>query len=216
MGRELLFQHYLVAFLDILGQRQSLRKLTALPTNEEEKTRFIAHIRESYAKVSRIRKDFKEYFDASDSYIPNTNLVPSEHQEQFIASQKDDVSFYGFSDSIIICVPLMSNDENCTALNGVYSTFVATSGLGLFALSEKIPVRGGLDVGIAAQIEEKEIYGPALERAVHLEHQIAEYPRFVIGNELLNYLSWVENQKYTSRLGEIAKNIAPFLHGNDY
>jgi hypothetical protein len=208
MGREFLFQHYLVAFLDILGQRESLRRLTALPTKEEEKTKFIAHIRQSYGKVARIRNYFKEYFDASDSYITNVNVVASEHHEQFLASQRLEVSFYGFSDSIVICVPLMSNDENCTAINGIYSAFVAASGIGLFALSEKIPVRGGLDVGIATEIEKKEIYGPALERAVHLEHQISEYPRFVIGNELLNYLTWVENQEYISPLGKIAMDGA--------
>ena len=209
MGRELLFQHYLVAFLDILGQRESLRKLTALPTNAEEKTKFITHIKQSYGKVKRIRNYFKDYLDASDSYNTNVNLVAPKHHKQFLDSQKFEVSFHGFSDSILIYVPLMSNDENCTAMNGVYSTFVATSGIGLFALSDKIPIRGGLDVGIATEIGEREIYGPVLERALDLEH-IAEYPRFLIGNELLNYLTLVENQEYTSPLGENARQVARF------
>jgi len=210
MGREFLFQHYLVVFLDILGQRESLRQITALPINEEEKSIFIDAIKQSLGKVRRIRKYFKDYFDAADSYNPNINLVAPEHHEEFLASQKFEIFFYGFSDSIVIYIPLMGNDENCTAINGVFSAFVATSGTGLFALSDKIPVRGGLDIGIATAIEEKEIYGPALERAVHLEHQIAEYPRFVIGKELLNYLSWVVNQNCASPFGEIARNGALF------
>lgn len=82
----------------------------------------------------------------------------------------------------------MSTDENCTAMNGVHSAFIATSGLGLMALSAKIPIRAGLDVGIATQIDDKEVYGPALEKAVYLEAQLAEYPRFFAGNELINYL----------------------------
>lgn len=211
MSRKFLSQYYLVAFLDILGQRESLRRLTALPTNEEEKAEFIGHIRQSYGKVARIRNDFKNYFDVP--YSPNINLVAPEHQEQFLASRKSEVSFYSFSDSIVIYVPLMNNDENCTAINGVLSTFVATSGTGLSALSDKIPVRGGLDIGIATKIEENEIYGPGLERAVHLEHNLAEYPRFVIGNELINYLSLFENQKPTSTLGKIARDIARLCKG---
>jgi hypothetical protein len=104
----------------------------------------------------------------------------------------------------------MSNDENCTATNGIYSTFIAISGIGLFALADRIPLRGGLDVGIATEIDKKEIYGPALERAVRLEYELAEYPRFIVGDELLNYLLWVENQKSTSKLGEVAKKNAIF------
>jgi hypothetical protein len=207
MGRDLLFQHYLVAFIDILGQRESLRKLASFPTSAQEKTNFIAHIKETYGKVKRIRTYFQDYFDASESYNPNVNLVAPKYRGQFLASQKFNVSFYGFSDSIVICVPLMGDDENCTAINGVYSTFVATSGIGLFALSDKIPIRGGLDIGIATEIEQREIYGPALEKAVHLEH-IAGYPRFIIGNELLSYLTFVENQEYITPLGKIAKDKA--------
>ena len=39
------------------------------------------------------------------------------------------------SDSGIIAVPLMNNDDNCKAINGVYSAFTVTSGIGLMALS---------------------------------------------------------------------------------
>ena len=65
-------------------------------------------------------------------------------------------------------------------------------------------------MGVACQIEGKEIYGPALERAYFLESNLAEYPRFLIGKELFTYLHGVENQQFRTRQGEIAKNIAKF------
>ena len=107
----------------------------------------------------------------------------------------------------------MNNDENCTAINGVYSAFVATSGIGLLGLSAQVTLRGGLDVGVATQIEGREIYGPALERAHFLESNLAEYPRFVIGKELFEYLHCVENQQCKTRFGEVAKSIAKFCGG---
>ena len=119
-------------------------------------------------------------------------------------------SSVGISDAIIIAVPLMSTDENCAAINGIRDAFVATCGIGLLSLSVHVPMRAGLDVGVATQINNKEIYGPALESAFYLESKLAEYPRFLIGKELINYLLWVENQKCNTRIGEVAKETAKY------
>lgn len=207
-GDKLLFQHYLVVFIDILGQRGSLREIKDLPTDFTEREKFIKKIQETIGKVNVVRGAFRDFFNAARAHTPETKIVPTEYREEFIASQKSEEYFYGFSDSIIIAVPLRSDDENCTAVNGLYSAFVATSGISLIALSAQITMRGGLDVGVATQIEGREIYGPALERAYFLESNLAEYPRFVIGKELFNYLHWVENQPCKTRLGEVAKTIA--------
>lgn len=126
------------------------------------------------------------------------------------SQRKADLIFYGISDAVVIAVPLMSNDENCAAINGIHDAFVATCGIGLLSLSVNVPIRAGLDVGVATQIDDKEIYGPALERAVYLESKLAEYPRFMVGKELLNYLLWVENQMAKTHIGLIAKGTATF------
>jgi hypothetical protein len=210
MDDELLFQHYLVVFFDHLGQREHLRKITELPTTDPEKQEFINIMKTSVGRILNIRSVFKNYFDAANSYTPNLNLVTPEHRKEFAASQKTDLNFYGISDSVIIAVPLMSNDENCTAINGVFSAFVATCGIGLMSLSIQVAMRAGLDVGVATQIDDNEIYGPALERAFYLESKLAEYSRFIVGNELINYLRWVEHQESTTKLSQVAKGLAKY------
>ncbi|MBI5184737.1 MAG: hypothetical protein HZA01_03300 [Nitrospinae bacterium] len=205
---DLTFQHYLIVFLDILGQRRTLREIKDLPTNENEKEIFLDKIRKTVGKVDVLRNTFRDFFNASNSHVPNTGLVPPEHREEFIASQKSEAYFYGFSDSIIVAVPLMNNDENCTAINGVYSALVATCGIGFVSLAATIALRAGLDIGIGTKIEGHEIYGPALERAHFIESNLAEYPRFVVGKELINYLLGVENQQCNTRLGVMAKGMA--------
>ncbi|MBW2026939.1 MAG: hypothetical protein JRI90_16590 [Deltaproteobacteria bacterium] len=205
---DLLFTDYLVVFFDLMGQREALRKITGIPISRSGKQEFIALIKKSIGRVLMIRDAFKSYFDAAASHTPNVSLVPPEHRNEFIESQKTDFSYYGLSDAIVIAVPLMGENENCTAINGVYSALTATCGIALVSLSLGIPARAGIDVGIATQIDDREVYGPALERAVHLEAQLAEYPRLVVGRELLSYLSWVENQQFQTRLGEIASNMA--------
>ncbi len=211
MRNDFFFQHYLIVFCDHLGQRQKLRKLTGIPTTEEDQKKFIELTRESIGRVIQLRDTFKDYFEASKACETNVNRVRQELREEFLSSQKRaNLIYYGISDAVVIAVPLMSNDDDCAAINAVYDAFVATCGIGLLSLSIHLPMRAGIDVGIATQIEDKEIYGPALESAFYLESKLAEYPRFLVGKELLSYLYWVENKKYETRLGLVAKETARF------
>lgn len=206
-----LFQHYLVAYLDHLGQRENLRKITGIPTTEDEKQRFIEITKESIGRVLNIRDAFRNYFESANLYKSDVNCVQPELQEEFLETQrKADLIFYGISDAVIIAVPLMSNDESCAVINGIRNAFVATCGIGLLSLSIHVPMRAGLDIGVATQIDDKEIYGPALESAFYLESKLAEYPRFLVGNELINYLLWVANQMTKTRVGLVAKSAAKF------
>lgn len=194
---ELKFQHYLVVFLDHLGQREKLREITSIPTCNEEKDKFISSIRETLGKVLSTRDIFKNFYDSFNNFTPSHNLMP----EQFhilIPNLKSEVYFYGISDSIVVAVPLMNINANSNAMRGIYSAFCAASSSALLSLSAKMVIRGGMDVGIATQIDKKEIYGPALERAYYIESKISEYPRFVAGNELITYLEWIESQQNSS------------------
>lgn len=208
MNDDLIFQHYLIVFIDLVGQKETLRKFTKIPTHDNEKQHFIELAKKSVGHVLHLREFFEEYFKEARSYIPNKSLVLPNLQEEFIAAQRSEIFFNGFSDSVIIAVPLMNNDENCTAINGVYAALIATCGIGLTYLSVGIPFRAGLDVGIGTRINEKEVYGAALERAYYLENCLAEYPRYVVGNELAEYLLSVEHQQPNSRLGLVAKDLA--------
>jgi hypothetical protein len=207
LNSNLLFTDYLVVFFDLIGQREALRKIAWIPVTESEKPEFIDLIKKSIGRVLMIRDAFKNYFDGAASHTPNINLVAPENRSEFIESQKSNFNYYGLSDAIVIAVPLMGENENCTAINGVYSAFTAACGITLVSLSVGIAARAGVDVGVATKIDDHEVYGPALERAVNLENRLAEYPRLVVGRELLSYLNWVENQKFQTRLGEIASKM---------
>jgi len=208
MKEKLIFQHYLTAYIDLLGQKDELKKINKIPDNSTEEEEFKKCISESVLKVIHFRNTFDDYFTSAKSHTPNTSLVSPAHWDEFIASQKSEVIYNGVSDSFIISVPLMNSDENCTAINGVFASFIALCGIGLSYLSQGIPIRAGLDVGIGTLIEENEVYGASLERAYYMENCLAEYPRYLVGEELINYLMFVMNQKPRTNLGRIAKGLA--------
>jgi hypothetical protein len=53
-------------------------------------------------------------------------------------------------------------------------------------------------LGLAFNIDDGEIYGPALARAYTLESKVAHYPRIVVGAELVRYLNAVASSPMTT------------------
>ncbi len=47
---DLVFQHYLIVFLDILGQRRIFREIRELPTDENKNEMFLDKIRKTVGK----------------------------------------------------------------------------------------------------------------------------------------------------------------------
>ena len=56
MGDQILFQDFLVAFVDLVGQRDSLRKMSALPATPAEGETFTRTARDSLGKVLELRE----------------------------------------------------------------------------------------------------------------------------------------------------------------
>ncbi len=148
---------------------------------------------------------FLDFFNGVKKFDLDLSNIPPEYHKTFKDSHEIEFSFYSLSDATVITVPLGGDDENCKAMNGVNITLLSICGLASMALAHKVVLRGGIDVGIATQIDDKEVYGSALVRAIDLESEVAEYPRFVVGNELLQFLEAVSKQNSKTILGKIAK-----------
>ena len=208
MSEQLFFQNYLVAFLDLVGQREALRKMSGLPTAPAEIDAFIQIARESLGKVLDMRKAFAAFFNAAKQEKLDVSQIPAEHRATFQAARKITCSMYGLSDAIVISVPLGGNDEDYKATKGIKVALLAVCSLAVLAFGSKIAFRGGVDVGIATTLDGGEVYGPALARAYSLESEMAEYPRFVVGGELLRFLEIVIHQQPTTTFGALAQKNA--------
>jgi hypothetical protein len=205
---KIVFQYYLVAYLDLVGQRDSLRKMLSIPTTSIEKEDFIKTAKNSLGKVLQIRKGFTDFLNVAKRPLLDLSFLPKESRAVMQKAREVECNMSSFSDSIIITVPLSGDDEKCKAMNGVELALLSICGLAALAFADKIILRGGVDVGIGAKIDGNEIYGSALTRAYYLESEIAEYPRFVVGTELWEFLKEVSIQNPQTKLGEIAKKAA--------
>ena len=185
---------YVIAFLDLLGQQDKLRQVTALPNikNQEEVNAFKDKVRELYKPIYSLRKFFATSIEAV-SKIDENGLTVSQI-EILKQSRSTPISYRYFSDSLIVYVPLR-NDIGKFQCRAIYSVLAATAMTLLSCMSMGSAIRGGIDVGLAMDIDEGELYGPALARAHTLESKVAQYPRIVIGEELIRYLREVAGQQ---------------------
>jgi len=171
--------HHLVAFLDVLGQRDKFRGLKR-PANAKEEGEVKEVLRQTAGFVVELRTVFQTQFEVFEAGAQSMRR----HTNEAVRP-----SFIGFSDSFVTSVPLREEGHELVPVVTVFSALSAACVVMLTALANKHPLRGGIDVGLATEIGPGEIYGTALERAYLLEDRVAKYPRLVIGDELWRYLS---------------------------
>ncbi len=183
---------YVVAFLDLLGQQDILNKMTMLPNveNQDEVADFKNKVTEMYRPLYGLKSFFKASIKPFlEGGVKETSFQPFE-QDILKQFRSTPVIYRHFSDSLIVHIPLR-NDLGKFQCHAIYGVLAATAATFLSCLVHSWSIRGGIELGLAMDIEEGEIYGPALARAYRLESRIAQYPRIVIGEELIRYLQAV-------------------------
>ncbi len=199
--------YHVVFFMDILGQKDKIRNLRSLPTNEKEED-VIEILKQTVTVVRKTRELFKTFYNASLNTQSHILKIPKEHRNDYLKMRKSELKFRGFSDSLIISVPMKNDNEYCTPMNDTYTALLGACSMVLVSLAMGHPIRGGVDVGLCMDIEPNEIYGAAIERAYSLESNFAEYPRILIGSTLLSYLHAISDQVSETPFGKMAKSTA--------
>lgn len=200
---------YVVAYIDLLGQQDALRKLNALPNadNQEE----IATFKQQISNFYRPLYGLKQFFSASIKPFIEGNryeTIFAPFGEELLRKFRSTPVFYRhFSDSLIVHIPLR-NDIGKFHCRAIYAVLSATASTFLSSLANSWSIRGGIDIGLAINLEEGEIYGPALARAYRLESRVAQYPRIVIGDELVRYLQIVAKQHSITKEDEANSLLA--------
>jgi hypothetical protein len=189
MKIDLHYSFYVVSVIDVLGQKNRLKELVNIfPDQDPCFKKKIAKVHEQTAfYLENLRDRFEDFFhEKGESALIDS--VPEEKKAQFKIMRKSDVLYSFFSDTIVAAVDLETKNYHTTAVNGIFNILGACGGLMLFSLSLKKPFRAGIEVGLGTRLKSGEVYGTALACASELEDHIAQFPRIVIGAEMINYL----------------------------
>jgi len=186
------YYFYLLAFIDVLGQKEAFQNLDNQPLSDDHPKLIEAHKQTAFF-VETLRNGFKDFFDAYTTEKEPSVKVAPEKMNQFKEMLKSNLKLQRFSDCIQAYVCLRTDKYHSHAINGVYGTLLASGSMLLLSLAMKKAFRAGIEVGLGTELEGGEIYGPVLYKAYELESKVAEYPRIVIGHELINYLTTLAN-----------------------
>jgi hypothetical protein len=186
------YYFYLLAFIDVLGQKEAFRSIENQPLTDNHPQLIEAH-KQTVFFIETLRNGFKDFFDAYTTDKEPSVKVPTEKMDQFKAMLKSNLKHQRFSDSIQAYVCLHTDKYHSNAINGVFGTLLACGSMLLLSLGMKKAFRAGIEVGLGTELDNGEIYGPVLYKAYELESKIAEYPRIVVGRELINYLTTLAN-----------------------
>lgn len=206
-----IYRQYIVAFIDVLGQKEKLLKLDHFPKSDEDMKTISQTLRETAGYIDWLRKTFQDFNKITkSSNLPFYKLTQEERQmAEQIRGINDEIPIRFFSDSIIWEIPVDNSDENCKTARQIMETLYSLCFTFLSALAQEKPLRGAVDFGFGVPIgEQDEIYGSALVNAHLLESEIANYPRIVIGNSLWEYLTFVESCPSTTKFAMAAKKFA--------
>jgi hypothetical protein len=192
------FQHYIVAYIDVLGQKAELAKLEKLLDNGERTGEPVLKAkRQTIDVVKKIRNDFLEFQKermGSEFKNPWHRNLTAVQKDQFKKLKYGDIKFRYISDGIIIYAPLAMTQGEQRVLD-ILNIVSSTAFLILRSLAYNVAIRGAVELGWATKIdgwtknkEDTDIYGPILVRAHYLEKKVAGYPRVIIGERLIDYL----------------------------
>jgi hypothetical protein len=204
---------YLVAFVDVLGQRKSLSEMTALPCESDlgQMDEFKSRLRATAGKVLTLRQTFDALFERA-SREPDLGDLSDEQQCLYKTFTSNPLKSHVFSDFLVLSLCL-HDDMNRVPMRGVYSALYAAAASFVTMLAGGTAIRGGVDVGLGLELPEGDVYGPALARAHVLESRVAQYPRIVIGEELRKYIEVQKQRPETDVFSTLNRKMAELCEG---
>lgn len=201
--------NYVVAYLDIMGQKDSLKQLPKVLLEDTDSKSYLPKIEETYGKTHQIRSLIKDYLKGMEDRIGHKSFYDnlSDEQRKNIEGMFSPIEFRYFGDSVAVYSKL-TNTGGMLSVNPIYQILIGMAINMMKGFSNHIVLRGGIDIGIAVEWEEFGIYGSALYSAYELESTIADYPRIVLGKELIDYLSYWKNNQGVDSVSRLNKQVA--------
>lgn len=208
-GGPMTLSYYAVAFVDLLGQSEALKRLKLRPETDDERRDAEDAMAKTGRLIRQMRNSFSELIDRGKD-VP-LDGIPPERLEEFKKFSNPPLFQMGFSDSFVLALQLPTDIKDPVQIaqvaNGVFLMLLGLAGTTLIATSSGVPLRGGVDINLGMDVFPNEVYGPALMNAYRLESEIAQYPRTVLGRNLLHFLYWLNQLKDDHPMLELAKRM---------
>lgn len=201
--------HYVVGLFDLLGQSAELASFASLPGKDSDEAGYREKILAVLKKLRTFRETFVAFFDGHSKPRTEglTDLLTPEQRKQLDDWRGPEVQLMQFSDTVIAFVPVFIGEDQFS-IHGLSAMLAAAASTTLLQHGEGVPVRGAIEIGVATDFAEKEVYGPALAEAYRLESTCAEWPRIVVGPVAVQFIQECEGKEVKSIAGKMNQRMA--------
>lgn len=207
-GPTYVVQERLVILVDVLGQSRLLRDVAAFPTTPEALRRTVDVLNDTAGFITTMRSQFLEYFTSFNQPSEVYSRLSRADQALYRRVRRCEARTSTFSDTVVISIPLEADNDNLTAMIGVFAALLACCLNHAWALAQRRPLRGGVDAGWIVPLAGDEVYGPALAEAYRLESRVACMPRILVGDRVHGILRSVIAQPNNGWAAEKARDVA--------
>ena len=186
---DLRFANYAVCYIDLLGQRDALKGQALLPDDHDTpdgREKLISTLKKSIGSIVSLQESSEQFIKGSEIETDLFDHIPSEHISLAKKMRKSIVQVQRWSDGLMLYTPLTDTDH--FPISSISDLIVQAGALCYLGLAKGSPLRGGIEIGWAVELHEKELYGSAVARSYELENYVAGYPRIVLGNDLMDYI----------------------------
>jgi hypothetical protein len=200
---------YVVAWLDILGQREELRRMRRLPLDADagDRAAFVEQIRRTFGVVEGVTRTLETYFGELGQEGCALSELPPAQRVEARGLMNHGLSWRRYGDGLVAWAPLHGCFDMYPA-GGLWALLIACAGVMLLWLAEGTPIRGGIDVGLGAELCPGEIYGACVAGAYELESEVAQYPRVAVGASLVSFLRWLRESPEEGKLRALNRATA--------
>lgn len=204
------FGHYIVAVADVLNQRSALQGWSRFPKEGESDAQFLGAVKQTVGSILALRDAMAKYVGQFGKGPPDAelwNLLTPPQQKDYLKLTESRIGLQVFSDTCVLFAPLRVH-EGALLLKDVWGVLLGMAILMPGMLSGKIAIRAGIEIGTATDVFPGQIYGPSLASAYHLESEVAEYPRIVIGPALFGLIREAASSSLETPHGQFSRAMA--------
>lgn len=207
------YRWYVVAILDVLGQQDAIRQLARLQPSSANYSEIIRKLQDSIGKRNQMVDSFRMSLEKFTT-ATKRSIADPEQRAVYDRFQHRQIKTYTFGDTVVAYVPVVT-PQGDVSVRDIYGILMGCAGTMLGNIADSVPIRGAIEIGYGLEWGDNEIYGPAFLSAYELEQQIAQYPRIVVGHELMLYLEQLTERPETSPTRILATQIQKLINRDE-
>ncbi len=174
---------YYVCLIDLLGQKGELKALKNA-FNRQAADEVIARSQQSLGTIRNLERRFNQYLMEAIEPSPQDNSLPPVP-----------VIVERFSDLLVVYSKALADDNETIYLDPLLRMIDACGSMMMLSLASGVPFRGGITAGVGMVVSDShEFYGPALYEAHEIENEVAQWPRVVVSEEVLEAVAMAESR----------------------